>query len=159
MSLTYLSQEEKLRSLIYVSNHDLSSDINIQNKQYEILRIFWNNYIKECDYFPYVRILKYENYKVYTFDWDTSLTIEECDRLIKEFSYRNEKYIMITKVLINELSKVNYPSLFQLKLVNGFTEIFENWMIKDPEEYVDMFNSKYYLNNLFSEYNHRRLIY
>ena len=30
MPLTYLTQEEKLRSLIYVSNHELSSDVNVQ---------------------------------------------------------------------------------------------------------------------------------
>ena len=47
MPLTYLTQEEKLRSLIYISNHELSSDVNVQNKQYEILRVFWDNYIKK----------------------------------------------------------------------------------------------------------------
>lgn len=30
MPLTYLTQEEKLRSLIYVSNNELSSDIKVQ---------------------------------------------------------------------------------------------------------------------------------
>ena len=70
MPLTYLSQEEKLRSLIYVSNHELSSDVNVQNKQYEVLRVFWNNYIKECDYFPFARTFKHVKYgRVYTFDW------------------------------------------------------------------------------------------
>ena len=71
MPLTYLSQEEKLRSLINVSNHELSSDVNVQNKQYEILKLFWNNYIRECDYFPFAKTFKHAKYgRVYTFNWD-----------------------------------------------------------------------------------------
>ena len=87
--------------------------LTCKNKQYKILRAFWNNYVKECDYFPYARTFKHEKYgRVYTFDWDIKkLTIEECDRLLQEFTYRNEKYIEITEALIVELSKVHYPSL------------------------------------------------
>ena len=153
MSLTYLTQEEKLRSLIYVSNYELSSDINVQNKQYEVLRVFWNNYIKECDYFPFTRTFKHVKYgRVYTFNWDIKkLTIEECDKLLEEFTYRNEKYLEIMESLIAELSKVHYPSLKQLMFVNNFTTYFNEWMIKDPEEYVDMFNNKFYMNRLFEE--------
>ena len=153
MPLTYLTQEEKLRSLIYVSNHELSSDVNVQNKQYEILRVFWNNYIKECDYFPFTRTFKHEKYgRVYTFDWDIKkLTIEDCNRLLKEINYRNEKYLEITKALIFELSKVHYPSLNQLKFVNNFTTYYDDWMIKDPDEYSYMFNNKFYMNRLFEE--------
>ena len=151
MPLTYLTQEEKLRSLIYVSNYELSSDVNVQNKQYEVLKVFWNNYIKECDYFPLTRAFKHEKYgRVYTFDWDIKkLTIEECDKLLEEFTYRNEKYLEITEALIVELSKVHYPSLNQLMFVNNFTTYYNDWMIKDPEEYVDMFNNKFYMNRLF----------
>ena len=150
MPLTNLTQEEKFRSLMYVSNNELSSDTNVQNKQFEILRVFWNNYIKECDYFPYVRTFKHDKYgRVYTFDWDVKkLTIEECNRLLKEFNYRNEKYIEITSVLINELSKIHYPSLKELRFVNGFTKYHHDWMIKNPEEYIDMFNNKFYLERL-----------
>ena len=153
MPLTYLSQEEKLRSLIYVSNHELSSDVNVQNKQYKILRAFWNNYVKECDYFPFARTFNHEKYgRVYTFDWDIKkLTIEECDKLLEEFTYRNEKYLEIMESLIAELSKVHYPSLNQLMFVNNFTTYYNDWMIKDPEEYVDMFNNKFYMNRLFEE--------
>ena len=153
MPLTYLSQEEKLRSLIYVSNHELSSDVNLQNKQYEILKVFWNNYVKECDYFPFARTFKHEKYgRVYTFNWDIKkLTIEECDKLLEEFTYRNEKYLEITEALIYELSKVHYPSLNQLMFVNNFTTYYDDWMIKDPEEYADMFNNKFYMNRVFEE--------
>ena len=150
MPLTYLSQEDKLRSLIYVSNYELSPNTIVQNKQFEVLKVFWNNYIKECDYFPYVRTFKHEKYgRVYTFDWDIkNLTVKECDSLLNEFNYRNEKYIEITTVLINELAKVHYPSLKELRFVNGFTKYHYDWMIKDPEEYVDMFNNKFYLDRL-----------
>lgn len=150
MPLTYLTQEEKLKSLIYVSNNELASDIRVQNKQFEVLRLFWNNYIKECDYFPYVRTFKHVKYgRVYTFDWNIqNLTVEECNRLLNEFNYRNEKYIEITNVLINELAKAHYPSLYELRFVNGFTKYHDDWMIKDLEEYVDMFNNKFYLDRL-----------
>ena len=150
MPLTYLSQEDKLRSLIYVSNYELSPNIIVQNKQFEVLKVFWNNYIKECDYFPYVRIFKHEKYgRVYTFDWDIKkLSVEECHRLLKEFNYRNEKYIEITSALIDELAKVHYPSLKELRFVNKFTSYHDDWMIKNPEEYVDMFNNKFYLDRL-----------
>ena len=41
--------------------------------------------------------------RVYTFGWDVKqLTIEGCIRLLKEFNYRDEKYIEITNALINE---------------------------------------------------------
>ena len=150
MPLTYLTQEDKLRSLIYVSNYELSPNVNVQNKQFEVLKVFWNNYIKECDYFPYVRTFKHEKYgRIYTFDWDIKkLDIDECNRLINEFNYRNEKYVEITQVLLNELSRIHYPSLVELRFVNDFTKIHNDWMIKDPEEYVDMFNNKYYLGRL-----------
>ena len=153
MPLTYLSQEEKLRSLIYVSNNELASDINVQNRQYEILRVFWNNYVKECDYFPFTKTFKHEKYgRVYTFNWNIKkLTIEECDKLLEEFTYRNEKYLDIMEALIAELSKIHYPSLNQLMFVNNFTTYFNEWMIKDPEEYVDMFNNKLSMNRLFEE--------
>ena len=39
MPLTYLTQEEKLRSPIFSSNHELSTKINMQIKQFEILRV------------------------------------------------------------------------------------------------------------------------
>lgn len=97
-----------------------------------------------------MRTFKHEKYgRVYTFDWNIkNLTIEECDKLLKEFKYRNEKYIEITTVLINELAKIHYPSLKELRFVNGFTKYHDDWMIKDPEEYVDMFNNKFYLDRL-----------
>ena len=50
MPLTYLRKEEKLVSLLYVAKNELSSNKVIQDKQYEVLKYFWNNYIHECDY-------------------------------------------------------------------------------------------------------------
>ena len=104
--------------------------IFLQNKQYEILRVFWDNYIKECDYFPFARTFKHVKYgRVYTINWDIKkLTIEECNSLLKEINYRNEKHIEIIKALINELVKLHYPSLNQLKFVNNFTTYYDDWM-------------------------------
>ena len=70
MPLTYLTNNEKFRSLMYVSNNEISSDADVKKKQYEILGVFWRNYIKENDYYPYVRIIEDKKYGiVYTFDW------------------------------------------------------------------------------------------
>ena len=46
MPYTFLTDDEKLTSLLYVSNNELSSDTNIQNKQQEVIKIFLENYIQ-----------------------------------------------------------------------------------------------------------------
>ena len=69
MPYTYLTADEKLRSLLYVSNNEFSSNTSIQNKQQEVIKIFLENYIQECDYHPYTQKIKHKKYGlVYTFN-------------------------------------------------------------------------------------------
>ena len=150
MIFTKLNKTEKINSLLYEAKH-LSKDIDIQNKQYEVLKYFLNNYIKECDYFPFTRIIKTEVGKVYTLIWDydgKKLSIDQCDRLQSEIEYRTMKYKKITKTLIDELAKVYNPLWEQLIFVKDFSYLLENWMIYDSEDYIKMFHNKFYLKEL-----------
>ena len=150
MPFTYLTNNEKLISLLYIASHELSSDVEVQNKQYQVIKYFFDNYIKECDYYPFDKIYKQENKdgkieRIYTLDWEhiKKLKKEEafklCDKLIEEIEYRNKKYIDITKVLIDELAKTLRATREQLMYVHDFTRLHEDWMIKDPEEYIEMY--------------------
>ena len=163
MPLTNLTNKEKIISLLYMAK-TVSSDIEVQNKQYQIIQIFLDNFIKECDYYPFVNIIRRRqpNGKgleiIYTLNWqikDLSKeeALKECDRLIEEFEYRNKKYIDITKVLIDELVKTRRPTREQLIYVQDFTRLHEDWMIKDPEEYIDMYHDNFYLERLIEYWN------
>ena len=150
MVFTYLNQKEKIRSLLYVANNELSSNIDIQNKQYEILKFFWNNYIKQCDYFPFARQIDTDEGIVYTLVWHSAgkkLTIERCEELKREVEARNKKYKNNLLAMTEELAKVN-PSWEQLKFIKGYINYLPNWMVHDPEDYVKMFHDKYYLKML-----------
>ena len=128
MSLTNLTNTEKLASFIYIANHELSTDKNIKDKQYEVLRKFLASYIKEYDYFSHARNFVREKYsKVYTPNWNiNNLTIEECDRILSEINYRTQKYKDILKALIDELAKTQRPTGNQLKYVDCFTKYHED---------------------------------
>lgn len=80
MSITNLKKEEKIRSLIYFTNHELSQDKTIENKQFEMLAVLWQYSIKECDYSYIVNIKKTSKYNiVYTFYWPDKMNLTELD--------------------------------------------------------------------------------
>ena len=84
-----------------------------------------------------------------TFNWDIKkLSIKECDRLLNEFSIRNNKYIEILKPLIDQLAKTRMPTLYQLLYVDGFIMYHRDWMIKEPEECVGIYHNEYQLVEL-----------
>ncbi len=138
MVYNYLTKEEKILSLVYVTNYEISPDDNIQKKQFEVLKFLWDNYIKECDYYPFVKVI---NNKIYTIDWRYC-----CDTIKEQINYRTEKYLEILKVLIKELSKIYNPEYSQLVFVEKFTTFFDHWMNMDPEEFIDAFNDPFFLN-------------
>lgn len=51
MPLTYPTQEENLRSLIYGSNYELSSDINVQNNQFAV---FYLSHFNACAHLSFL---------------------------------------------------------------------------------------------------------
>lgn len=104
----------------------------------------------ECDYYPYVKRFKDKKYgTVLTFNWEyTGLTIEGCNKLLEEFEYRNERFIEITKTLIDELARTRRPTRNQIDYVNTFTRLHEDWIVHDPDRYIKMFNDTFYLDRL-----------
>ena len=147
MPFTNLKKEEKVRSLIYVTNHELSSDKIIEKKQWEMLDVLWKYYIKECDYSYIVRVFRTDKYNVvYTFDWPSQMTLTNLDMLLSEFAYRTEQYKKIYDALHEEYNK-GRPSDAQTKLVYNFIEYFDAWWTYDVEEFIDMYHSKYWLDN------------
>lgn len=93
LTMTNLKKEEKIRSLVYVTNNELSSDEIIKKKQFEMLAVLWQYYIKECDYSYIVRTKKTDKYNIiYTFDWPDKMNLTNLDMLLGEFAYRTERY-------------------------------------------------------------------
>jgi hypothetical protein len=140
MAFTNLSKEEKTRSLIYVTNHELSTDEIIQNKQLEMLQVLWKYYIQGCDYYPLLKVFKTDKYNtVYTFDWPKRMDLTDLDRLLSNFVYRNERYIEISTALLDELAKTPRPTIHQLTYANNFTKYSECWMVHDPNLHIKKF--------------------
>ena len=155
-----LTKEEKIRSLIYVTNNELSTNDIIQKKQWEMLEVLWTFYIKDCDYsYSGVRVLKTDKYNiVYTYDWPAEMNLTNLDRLLSEFVYRTEQYKQIYNALKTEFIK-SKPTIHQEKFMYNFMSIFEDWFTHDVEDFVNMYDNKYFLDNIISEYGYKRLVY
>lgn len=41
----------------------------------------------------------------------------------------------------------------------NFMSIFEDWFTYDVEDFVSMYNNKYFLDNIVFEFEYRKLIY
>ena len=106
VSFKTLTKEEKIRSLIYVTNNELSTCDIIQKKQWEMLEVLWSYYIKECDYsYSGIKILKTDKYNiVYTYDWPHEMNLTNLDILFNEFVHRTEQYKRIYNALKTELN-------------------------------------------------------
>ena len=50
MNINYLTEEEKLQVLVYMSEHRLSDNVSLQDKQIRFIEVFLERFIKECDY-------------------------------------------------------------------------------------------------------------
>lgn len=160
MLFTNLKEEEKIRSLIYVTNHDvgkLSSDKTIEKKQWEMLDVLWKYYIKECDYKFIVNKMKTDKYNiVYTFIWPDKMTLTELDLLLGEFVYRTEQY---KKIMLSLNECKGRQTLAQQKFISNFIEYFDDWFTYDVEDFVSIYNNKYYLDNLVASKDMMRLLY
>jgi hypothetical protein len=141
MSFTHLKREEKIRSLIYVTNHEVGtsfSDKIIKKKQWEMLDVLWKYYIKECDYSYIAKAIRTDKYNlVYPFVWPDKMSLTSLDMLLSEFIYCTEQYKKIYDVLHEDYSK-GRPTDAQTKLVYNFTEYFPDWWIYDAEEFSDV---------------------
>lgn len=145
MYLTKLKKEEKIRSLVYVTKNEISSNEIIEKKQFEILEIFWKYYIKECDYSYIARVLNHDGNCIYTFDWPEKMDLTNLDRLLCEFVYRTESYLQIHKVLHNEINKCR-PTLSQQKFVENFIKYYEDWWTYDSEYFLNVYNNSFQLD-------------
>ena len=160
MSFTYLKKEEKIRSLIYVTNNELSKDKIIQNKQLELLEILWKYYIHECDYSFILNIRKIDRFNiVYTYDWPDEMNLTNLDRLLSEFVYRTEIFLQINKALHDEMNKTCRPTVYQQKFVYNFTKYYEDWFTYDVDYFLTMYKSKYLLNEFITSKDISKLIY
>ena len=160
MSFTYLKKEEKIRSLMYVTTNELSTDKIIQNKQLELLEILYKYYIKECDYSFILNIKKTDRFNiVYTYDWPDKMDLTNLDRLLCEFVYRTEIYVQIYNALHNELNNTCRPTLSQQKFVSKFTEYYDDWFTYDVEYFINMYKSKFLLDQFIALKNDTMLAY
>ena len=160
MSFTYLKKEEKIRSLMYVTTNELSTDKIIQNKQLELLEILYKYYIKECDYSFILNIKKTDRFNiVYTYDWPDKMDLTNLDRLLCEFVYRTEIYVQIYNALHNELNNTCRPTLSQQKFVSKFTEYYDDWFTYDVEYFINMYKSKFLLDQFIAFKNDTMLAY
>ena len=160
MSFTYLKKEEKIRSLMYATTNELSTDTAIQNKQLELLEILYKYYIRECDYSYILNIKKTDRFNiVYTYEWPDKMDLTNLDRLLCEFVYRTETYIQIFKALHYELSNTCRPTLSQQKFVSKFTEYYDDWFTYDVEYFINMYKSKFLLDQFIALKNDTMLAY
>jgi len=86
------------------------------------------------------------------------MNLTNLDRLLSEFVYRTKQYKQIYNAFKIELNK-SIPTIQQEKFIHNFMSIFEDWFTYEPHDFVNMYNNKYLLDNILSEYNHRRLVY
>ena len=94
MVYTKLNNTEKISSLLLASKC-LSTNKDIQFKQQEVLKFFFKNYIKECNYFPFIKISRGDQCYIYMIDWQydgCKLSVEQCERIKQEIDYRTKKY-------------------------------------------------------------------
>jgi len=159
-SFNTLTKEEKIRSLIYVTNNELSINDIIQKKQWEMLEVLWSFYIKQCDYsYSGVRILKTDKHNIiYTFDWPSEMNLENLDILLNEFVYRTVQFKQIANTLNIELNKCR-STLEQEKFIYNFMSIFEDWFTYEPNDFVNLFHNEHLLYTIVSEFDHRKLLY
>jgi hypothetical protein len=112
MSFNYLKEEEKVRSLIYTTNHEVAkffSDMIIEKKQWEMLNVLWKYYIKESDYSYIVRAFRTNKFNVvYTYVWPEKMSLINLDILLGELIHRTEQDKKIHIVLHEEYSKGRY---------------------------------------------------
>ena len=160
MSFTYLRKKKKIRSLIYVTNNELSKDKTIQNKQLELLEILYKYYIRECDYSFILNIKKTERFNiVYTYEWPDKMDLTNLDRLLCEFAHRTKIYIQIYEALHNELKKTCRPTVSQEKFVYNFMKYYEDWFTYDVDYFLGMYRSKFLLDELIAFKNNLMLAY
>jgi len=155
-----LTKEEKIRSLIYVTNNELSTNNIIQKKQWEMLEVLWTFYIKDCDYsYSGVRVMKTDKYNiVHTYEWPAEMNLTNLDRLLSEFVSRTEQYKQIYNALETEFNNCR-PTIDQEKFMYNFMSMFEDWFTYEPDDFVSMYNNKYFLNNIVSKYGYKKLLY
>jgi hypothetical protein len=152
MTFTNFNNEEKIRSLIYITNYELSLDEIIEKKQWQMLDILWKQYIKECDYSYIVRAVRTETYNViYTFIWPDNMTLDALELLLSEFVYRTEQYKKIKCALHEELKNTLKPTEAQQSLVDEFMTYFEDWWTYEVEDFIKMYHTKCWLDNFVNE--------
>ena len=66
---TYLNDEEKLQSLVYMSEHMMVRREELREKEIEIMEVFLENFIKESDYKKLTVFSVKFNQGVYYIEW------------------------------------------------------------------------------------------
>ena len=130
---TYLNDEEKLQSLVYMSEHMMVSGEELREK-IEIMGVFLENFIKESDYEKLTVLSVKFNQGVYYIEWTPDHPcIEYYDNGIKNFIEHMEKYKAISKAITNKVSSLRYPNSFQLDFRVNFPKYVDYWWTKDEE--------------------------
>ena len=131
---TYLNHEEKLQSVVYMSEHMMVSREELREKEIEIMEVFLENFIKESDYDKLTIFSVKFNQGVYYIEWASDCPcIEYYDNGIKNFIDHMEKYKAISKAITKKVSSLKYPNSFQLDLQVNFPKYVDYWWMHDVE--------------------------
>ena len=111
INFTYFNDEEKLETLVYMSEHRLSDDEKLQNKQIEIIGIFLEYSIKECDYEGMTCFEVEKKSGVYCFEWmNDHPSMQYYEEGLREIIEPTDKYISIVGAIGKKMSTQRYIS-------------------------------------------------
>ena len=137
MELTYLTEEEKLQVLVYMSEHRLSDNVLLQDKQIRFIEVFLERFIKECDYSGITSFDVGDDYRVI---WINDSPIDNYyENCLTEFTERLDKYISIVEAIGKKMTIQRYVSDEQRHYQKYFYKTKDvNWEcdVKDLIEFM-----------------------
>jgi len=145
----YLNDEEKLQSLVYMSEHMMFSGEELREKEIEIMEVFLENFIKESDYEKLTIFTVKFNQGVYYIEWASDHPDKSYyDNGIKNFIHHMEKYKAISKAITKKVSSLKYPNSFQLDLQVNFPKYVDYWWMHDVESTLFEVEHRTWMNPL-----------
>ena len=136
---TYLTNDEKLDSLIYMEKF-ISKDETIAEIQYGVIERVLDLIIKECNY-AYQGVDK--DGEIYYLDWiGEELTPEYCERRIGYIKERSEKYKSIYTAPKEDLKKTTSHDILLVTIKGDYLNnfqfyLYDSWYDYTVEEMIE----------------------
>ena len=140
---TYLNDEEKLESLVYMSEHTMTSKEELRGKEIEIMGVFLDNFMKESDYDKLTAFYVKVDQGVCYIEWVPDHPwLEYYGNGIKSFIDHMEKYKALSKVIKEKVSSLRHPTPFQINFQVNFPKYVDHWWMMDKELILIEFKCK-----------------